>query len=332
MYHFFWETTPTYDVKSEKRRLSSVCLGVASIFVVSILAQLILLLPLIMFFPTLPESPIVGSLIGSVAMYAIAMPFSLLIFSSSKPVREPNKQKLGVFPMLCLLVASLGLTVAGNLIGTYANEIVSALTGEEAFNPVAEMTDGLPIPLVFLTLVILAPIFEEIFLRKLVIDRIRHHGDGFAILFSGIVFGLIHGNLSQFFYAALLGILFGAVYCYTGSLKHSILLHMAVNFIGGVYSLIMVRAFGGTIPEELTEEAMAAYPIGSAMMLGYTAVFTFAFLAFIPSMLYLWRRMRPGLCMVGDITPRDSKRILFGNAGVWILLAVVAVLFMMNAA
>lgn len=332
MYHFFWENNPPYDIRSEKRRLSGVCLGVASIFVISIIAQFILILPLIMFAPTLLESPIVGSLIGSLAMYAIAMPFSLLIFSTSKPVREPIKQKLGVFPMLCLVAVSLGLTVAGNLIGSYVNGIISALTGKETFNPVAEMTDGLPIPLAFLTLVILAPIFEEIFLRKLVIDRIRHHGDGFAILFSGIVFGLIHGNLSQFFYAALLGMLFGAVYCYTGSLKHSILLHMAVNFMGGVYSLIMVRAFGGTIPEELTAEITEAYPIGSAMMLGYTAVFGAAFFAFLPAALYLWRRVRPGLCMVGDVTPGDSKRILLGNAGVWILLAVVAVLFMMNAA
>ncbi len=330
MYHFFWETNPTYNVKTEKRRFSTLCLAVASIFVVSILAQLVLLLPLILFFPTLLQSSVVSSLIGSVAMYAIAMPTSLLLFSACRPRSKPTRQSLGVFPMLCLLMASLALTVVGNYIGILANGLISAITGRETVNPVAEMTEGIPLSLAFVTLVILAPIFEELFLRKLVIDRLRHHGDLFAILFSGIVFGLIHGNLSQFFYAALLGMLFGAVYCYTGNVLYSIGLHMAVNFMGGVYSLIMIRAFGGTIPEVMTPEIIEAYPVGTLMMLGYTAVFGLAFLLLLPSLFYLWRRMRPGLCMIGEISRRDNRRILFGNAGIWILAAVVVLLFVMN--
>jgi membrane protease YdiL (CAAX protease family) len=331
MYHFFWETVPSYDIKTEKRRFSTLCLAVASIFVVSMLAQLALLLPFLLFAPTRLQSPVVSSLIGSVAMYAIAMPASLLLFGACRPQRKPIKQSLGFFSVLCLLAVSLALTVIGNYIGILVNSLITAITGRETVNPVAEMTDGLPISLAFVTLVILAPVFEELFLRKLVIDRLRHHGDLFAILFSGIVFGLIHGNLSQFFYAALLGILFGAVYCYTGNVLYSIGLHMALNFMGGVYSLIMMRAFGGSIPEIMTPEIIEAYPVGTLMMLGYTTVFGLAFLVFLPALFFLWRRMRPGLCMIGDISRSDNRRILFGSVGFWILATVVALLFLLNA-
>lgn len=48
------------------------------------------------------------------------------------------------------------------------------------------------------------------------------------------MFGLFHGNLSQFFYAALLGLLLGYVYLRTGRLRLPMLLHGTVNLLGSI--------------------------------------------------------------------------------------------------
>lgn len=76
---------------------------------------------------------------------------------------------------------------------------------------------------------IVAPIVEEIIFRKVLIDNMCKYGIVAAVMLSALLFGLFHGNLSQFFYAWGLGIIFGFVYAYTGKIIYTILLHMAVN-------------------------------------------------------------------------------------------------------
>ena len=66
-------------------------------------------------------------------------------------------------------------------------------------------------------LVIVGPIFEEWLFRKQLIDHTRKYGEKTAILLSGLAFGLFHMNLFQFFYAFLLGLMFGYVYTRTSS-------------------------------------------------------------------------------------------------------------------
>ena len=85
-----------------------------------------------------------------------------------------------------------------------------------------------------LLLVILAPIIEEYIFRKILIDRMHSYGEKLAVVTSALMFGLFHGNLSQFFYAYALGLVFGYVYLKTGRLRYSICLHMLINLLGGV--------------------------------------------------------------------------------------------------
>ena len=69
---------------------------------------------------------------------------------------------------------------------------------------------------------VLAPVFEELVFRKVLVDHVLPFGEWPAILFSGITFGLFHGNLTQFFYAALLGMVLAYVYIRTGNILYSI--------------------------------------------------------------------------------------------------------------
>ena len=85
-----------------------------------------------------------------------------------------------------------------------------------------------------LCMVILAPVIEEFLFRRQIIDRIRVYGERRAILVSAVMFGLFHGNLSQMFYAGVLGLVFGYVYLKTGKLRYSIILHALINFMGSI--------------------------------------------------------------------------------------------------
>ena len=81
---------------------------------------------------------------------------------------------------------------------------------------------------------ILGPLFEEWIFRKELISRTRKYGEKTAIVFSALFFGLVHMNLFQFFYAFALGLVFGYVYVRTSKLRYSVVMHMFVNFMGGV--------------------------------------------------------------------------------------------------
>ena len=57
-----------------------------------------------------------------------------------------------------------------------------------------------------------APVVEEFIFRKFLIDRVYRYGEWVAILTSGLMFGLFHENLAQFFFATLIGCFFAFFY------------------------------------------------------------------------------------------------------------------------
>ena len=61
------------------------------------------------------------------------------------------------------------------------------------------------------------------------------------IVFSALMFGLFHMNLYQFFYAFLLGLVFGYVYLRTRRLRYTVFMHMSINAIGGVTITALFR-------------------------------------------------------------------------------------------
>ena len=79
---------------------------------------------------------------------------------------------------------------------------------------------------------------------------------------SALLFGLLHPNLYQFFYAFLLGILFGGLRYFTGKLWPCILLHMVINFTGSGLSLILINYFGHQAATVWSIVLMAATVVG----------------------------------------------------------------------
>lgn len=174
------------------------------------------------------------------AMYGVAFPLYLLL-SRSMEKSAPEKHTMSVGSFLICIMICIALMIVGNLVGNVINLVLTTLFSDlNAFT----LNDFVfnDSPYFFLVLaVICAPIIEEILLRKVFIDRVRKFGDGWAILLSGLLFGLLHGNFTQFFYAALLGAFLAFIYIKTGKLQYTIAMHMILNFIGSAVPLMLLR-------------------------------------------------------------------------------------------
>ena len=81
-------------------------------------------------------------------------------------------------------------------------------------------------------------ISEEFLFRGAILGVLKPYGEGFAIAMSALLFGLVHGNLTQIPFAVLGGIFFGYVRVYTGSLIFPMILHAANNLLSVVLDII----------------------------------------------------------------------------------------------
>ena len=199
------------------------------------------------------------SIIASVCNYILPLPIFLYLMNKLEK-QEINSNKLTIKKFIVYIAISLTLMWIGNLIGLTITEILGNLIQSEIANPIVETIDSSSIYTNLLLMVIMAPIFEEIIFRKLLIDRTIKYGKGVSILLSALIFGLFHGNLNQFFYAFLIGGFFADVYIKTGKIIYTILLHLTVNFFGSIISVIVGNSLNNM-------NTMANLPIADAGIL-----------------------------------------------------------------
>ena len=188
------------------------------------------------------NSSYITIIVNSVCQYLIAFPVFVLMLLKTDKAQPREKSKICAKDFFLIMMIGETLLFAGNLVGTLLNNVFGAVIGKIPENNVANIIAEIPIYLIFIAVVVLPSIFEELIFRKLMIDRLSLYGDRMAILFSAVAFGLFHVNLYQFFYATLLGILLGYVYTKTGNVKYTILMHMIINFFGSVVVLYVQEA------------------------------------------------------------------------------------------
>ena len=324
-----WQPSePPCNVWQERRRPASIAFAVSFITLFTSLIQVVIMALISRFAPALADRDWYVIVLSTLPMYVIAMPLSLLFYRIGRAEPPMEKRRLSPLVLCGLLAVCFALTYAGNIIGLIVNAILSLITGEPIVNELQELTMNTPLWANLLFCGILAPILEEIFYRKLVIDRLRRYGDLAAILFSGVLFGLIHGNFSQFFYAALIGILFGYIYLHTGKLRYTVALHMGVNLIGGVYSTEMLKrmdmmAFSANPFAYIAENAV---PV--AMFLLYMIFIMICFVVAPVTIALVWKHIRLRKGEV-ELTFGLFVKIFLLNPAVWLLLGVIVLLFVM---
>lgn len=270
---------------------------------------------------------------GTFPLYVVCTPLLFLMLQGA-PAQTPEKKKLSVPHFFLLLVLAEGVMVAGSLIGNGLMNVMSLLTGNDFQNQLNETFD-IPVWLSFTVTVILAPIFEELIFRKLLLDRMLPYGELCAILINGVLFGAFHGNFFQFFYAAMLGMLLAFLYAKTGKLRHCILIHMCVNFLGGIVPTLIYDWLGYDTMMELMgdEAALAAYV--AEHLLPYLATMAYSalqygcaiagFVIFTVNFRYFKPDKKPDL-----LPAKEGLMTSFLTPGIIASLVVCGLLFVMS--
>lgn len=210
------------------------------------------------------------TIISAVCNYVLPLPILVFLMSKLESDRL-EKHSLTLTTFITYIAVSLTLMWIGNIIGLIITTLISFSTPADISNPVLELLNSTDMWINLLLVSIIGPVFEEFFFRKLLIDRTAKYGARISILLSALMFGLFHGNLSQFFYAFLMGGFFAYVYLKTGKLIYPILLHISVNFMGSVVSLFVV----GSVESLVSGSAMAIDPI---IIIGYLIIILASFL------------------------------------------------------
>lgn len=161
-------------------------------------------------------------------MYVVAFPVLWLMCKRREAVKLPQ-HKLGAGNYMIFLMMCFGVMIIGNIVGIVINLIIGIIKGSPVINSVDLMLNSSSLWANILIVGICAPIFEELMFRKLIVDRMVRYGEATAIVVSGLMFGLFHGNFTQFFYATALGMLFAFIYVKTGKLRYTILTHFIIN-------------------------------------------------------------------------------------------------------
>lgn len=223
----------------------------------------------------------IAFLIQMMAMYLVAMPILFTLIKQVPKQVTLVKNNLSVGRFLKFFVIGYAAMICSNFIGTGIAGVISSIKNSPVNNSLLSVVSGNSIWLNFFIMVLCAPVIEEFLFRKLLMDRLLKYGEKFAIIMSGLMFGLFHGNLYQFVYAFALGCVFAYVYSKTGQIKYTIMLHMMVNFMGTVAAALLLKYAGATEILEAREkgvEAMSAAVMNN--MGGMIALIAFELVVF----------------------------------------------------
>lgn len=175
----------------------------------------------------------------------------IFILSKKIPAAKLESHNMGFGKLIVCVLIGAGICGVGGIIGNifhFALMLPFGVSMEEV-NQLGNLMLSSDALIRILTVGILAPIFEELIFRKLLIDRIVKHGEFAAILMSGLMFGLFHGNFSQFFFATGLGLFWAFIYIKTGKIWYTILFHMIVNLSSSVVTVYLSQSYLQAISE-----------------------------------------------------------------------------------
>ena len=169
---------------SAKRYFSFLGFVTILVFALQGIVQIIATLVINKLAPSLADNIYVSFAIAYIPLYFIAMPIGALLLGRLPRARQ-LKAKTSVKHWLGGMCVAFSLMLMGSYISQFVSLLVETLKGSALRNPVSEAVQSTPLIITLIFNVIVAPIAEELFFRKLLCDRLSPLGDGYAIFVPG---------------------------------------------------------------------------------------------------------------------------------------------------
>ncbi len=151
------------------------------------------------------------------AVYLIAGRQNYARAMNLKKIRPATCGWLVLFTICVMPVMTLVNAISMLFVENTTTDTMSQVTGEQSW-------------LFSMVLIAVLPaVFEESVYRGLFYQEYRKVAPVRGMLLSAFLFGIMHGNLNQFSYAFLMGIIFALVIEATDSILASMIMHMIIN-------------------------------------------------------------------------------------------------------
>lgn len=174
------------------------------------------------------------------------------------------RKGINFLQVLMLIGISFGLIYVANGINSIFLGILEIFTG---YAP-----SGSDLPIETLPQMIFAaflygllPAFcEEFFFRGLVMRAFERFSAFAAIVFSAAIFGIMHGNLQQVLFAAVIGVVLAIVVRQTDSLVPAMIIHFTNNFLAMVINFVQTSS--GVVEEQVAVTPMDTISSGITLV------------------------------------------------------------------
>lgn len=201
------------------------------------------------------ENPILNSLISASLVQILiifAIPLLLFVLLSKQTFKQTFKdfafKKIKPISILYCVIIGLGVSIVISYISTFFSSIISFLGAESIYQQEINVEE-FSIAMFFVTVFAscMLPAFCEEFLhRGMILNTYSKYGVTFAIVISSVLFGLLHMNIFQCFYAFIVGLFFAYICVYTKSIIPSMIMHFMNNFLSTLWDFSYVNNwFGG---------------------------------------------------------------------------------------
>lgn len=163
------------------------------------------------------------------AIFISFLLYFLILKAREKNIFEICKiKKISTKNILLIISMTLGYSMALSAISVYVLQYFPSYSETQK---TISGTMGSIIGII--AVIILAPIFEEILFRGIILSEIRENLKVVpAVIIQGVTFGVYHMNMFQGIYAAILGLILGYVCVKTMTILSSITAHITFNICG----------------------------------------------------------------------------------------------------
>lgn len=169
---------------------------------------------------------------GYLASFMVPVAFLRLFIKKSGYPYQPMRAQLKISPWFPLIlfggIASIWTLAYLNAAmvnifhyGDFSSDILWSSNGDGEWYALV---------LQFIVMCLVPAFCEEFLFRGAILSNCLPFGRGTAIFISALLFGLMHQNAEQIFYAFGAGLLLGLIYERTGSIWNCIFLHLINNF------------------------------------------------------------------------------------------------------
>lgn len=231
--------------KKEKHEIRMISLGMGCAIIAYLVIQTIMasLLPIFGLRDVYQNNAVFQyafNILG-VSFASVAVPFGIMALVNKKnytgsvipnsPIKASRLFLWTAFGMSCCIVSNIAIS--------FFVIFVKNLTGIELKQgDMLEPSSAFDCVMIVIGLAIIPAICEEFAMRCCSLQLLKKYGKGFGVFAVSVVFGLLHGNVVQFIFAFIMGLVLGLATIKTNSIAPAVLIHAFNNGVSALQYIL----------------------------------------------------------------------------------------------